>query len=107
MSQTEPNGAVEPDESEPELDARQIARRVAPQTVRRSPRYGRFALTGVLVGALVAALAAVLGPPGDALGRGAVFLLLLVALGLAGALLGTVTAVLAERRSVRRRGDEA
>ncbi len=81
------------------LDARQMVERAAPETVRRAPRYGRFALAGVLVGAFAAALAAVVGPPGEVLGRGAIFLLLFLLLGSVGALVGAVLAVLADRRS--------
>lgn len=76
---------------------------VARSTLRRAPRLGRFVLAGVLVGAFLAATAAVLGPPGAILGRGAIFLLVFLALGTAGAVTGGLVAVLAERRSLRRR----
>ena len=76
---------------------------VARSTLRRAPRFGRFALAGVAIGAFLAAAAAILGPPGDVLGRGAIFLLLFLALGSAGLLIAGLVAVLAERRSLRRR----
>ena len=76
---------------------------VAASTLRRAPRFGRFALVGIAAGALIAALAAILGPPGVTLGRGTIFLLLFLALGGAGLLVAGIVVVLAERRSLRRR----
>ncbi|WP_127573846.1 hypothetical protein [Georgenia faecalis] len=75
---------------------------VDPATLRRAPRYGRFAGVGVLLGALVAFGVAFLGD--SELGRGTIFLLLLVGLGSLGALVGALLAVRADRRSVRDRG---
>ncbi len=72
-------------------------------TLRRAPRFGRFAGVGILLGAVLAALAALLGPPGTTLGRGAIFLLLFLALGSLGALVGSLLAVVADRRSLARR----
>lgn len=72
---------------------------VARSTLRRAPRYGRFALVGVLVGAVLAALSTVLVPPGGILGRDAIFILVFLALGSAGALIGCFLAVVADRRS--------
>lgn len=79
------------------LDAGDIARLTQGST-RRAPRYGRFVGVGVLVGVVLAAGVALLGPTGPTLGREAIFLLLALALGSAGALLGALGAVLAERR---------
>ncbi len=100
MSTSPDDGAPRPEPAP--LGAEQITALAAPSTTRRAPRYGRFALAGVLAGALVAALAAILGPPGEVLGRGTIFLLLFLAFGGAGALLGALAAVLADRRSLRR-----
>lgn len=76
---------------------------VARSTLRRAPRIGRFILAGVLIGAFLSALAAVLGPPGTTLGRGAIFLLVFLALGSLGAVVGGLLAVLADRRSLHSR----
>ncbi len=89
----------------PDGDAPPATTLVARSTLRRAPRYGRFALAGFAVGAVLAALAAILGPPGTILGRGAIFLLVLLAFGSAGALTGSVLAVVSDRRSLRRRRD--
>ena len=83
------------------LGAVEIAALAAPSTTRRAPRYGRFALAGVLVGALVSALAAILGPQPEALSRGTIFLLVFLALGSLGALTGVLLAIAADRRSLR------
>lgn len=84
-----------------DLGAEEIAAIAARSGTRRAPRVARFIWAGALVGVLVAAFAAVLGPDGDVLGRGAIFLLLAVFLGSGGALLGALVAVGADRRSVR------
>ncbi|MEE6271732.1 hypothetical protein [Georgenia wangjunii] len=76
---------------------------IDPATLRRAPRYGRFAFVGVLLGALASLVLALLPGGGSDLGTGTLFLLLFIALGSLGALLGALAAVLAERRSVRRR----
>lgn len=86
-------------DAERSLETRTVAR----STLRRAPRFGRFTSAGVLVGAVLAALAAILGPPGTILGRGTIFLLVFLALGTAGAVIGSLLAVLAERRSVQGR----
>jgi len=83
------------------LGAAEIAALAAPSTTRKAPRYGRFALAGVLVGALVSALAAILGPEPENLSRGTIFLLVFLALGSLGALTGVLLAIAADRRSLR------
>jgi hypothetical protein len=79
------------------LRAAEISRLTAGST-RRAPRYGRFIGVGVLVGVALAAIVALLGPAGPVLGKDAVFLLLALGLGTAGAVLGGLSAVVAERR---------
>lgn len=83
------------------LGAAEIVALAAPSTTRRAPRYGRFALAGVLVGALLSALAAILGPAPENLGRGTIFILVFLALGSIGALIGVLIAIAADRRSLR------
>ncbi len=89
------------DPGQPPLGAAEIAALAAPSTTRRAPRYGRFALAGVIVGALVSALAAILGPEPETLSRGTIFLLVFLALGSLGALIGVLLAIAADRRSLR------
>jgi hypothetical protein len=81
------------------LSAPEIARLADAGARRRAPRYGRFIGVGVLVGAVLAAAVALLGPRGDVLGPDAVFLLLFLAFGGAGGLLGGLAAVIADRRA--------
>ncbi|PYF98419.1 hypothetical protein SAMN05216184_11173 [Georgenia satyanarayanai] len=72
--------------------------------VRRAPRYGRFGFLGFLLGALLS-LALTFVPVGGAdLPRGTLFLLLLLALGTGGVFAGLTWALVADRRSLRRRG---
>lgn len=85
------------DGAPPPLQAPEISRMAAGST-RRAPRYGRFVGVGVVVGLALATVVTLLGPSGPVLGRDAVFLLLAVGFGTAGALLGALGAVLAERR---------
>lgn len=85
------------DGAPPPLRAPEISRLAAGST-RRAPRYGRFIGVGVVVGLALATVITLLGPSGPVLGRDAVFLLLSLAFGTAGALLGALGAVLAERR---------
>lgn len=72
---------------------------VVRSSLRRAPRYGRFALAGVLLGAVLAALSTLFVPPGAIVGRDAIFILVFLGLGSAGALIGCFLAVLADRRS--------
>ena len=72
---------------------------VARSSLRRAPRFGRFILAGVLLGALLAAVATLLGPENSILGRQAAFILVFLALGTAGALIGALLALIADRRS--------
>ncbi|MEJ1179837.1 hypothetical protein ACLKOZ_18510 [Arthrobacter sp. R4] len=71
-------------------------------TVRRAPKYVPFLILGGLVGVVVAAVIAY-GLPGDeSFDRGSVFGFFLVMFGAGGAILGAVTALLLDRRSVKR-----
>jgi hypothetical protein len=71
-------------------------------TVRRAPKYVPFLILGGLVGVAVAAAVAY-GLPGDeGFDRGSVFGFFLVMFGAGGAILGAVTALLLDRRSVKR-----
>ena len=71
-------------------------------TVRRAPKYVPFLILGGLVGVAVAAVIAY-GLPGDeSFDRGSVFGFFLVMFGAGGAILGAVTALLLDRRSVKR-----
>lgn len=77
-----------------------------PSRMRRAPLYGRFGFVGFLVGAALA-LALVFLPVGDSeISPGSLFLLLLIPLGTAGVLGGLLWALVADRRSLRRRGRE-
>lgn len=100
--------AAAPDEAE-------LARVATPATVRRAPRYGAFLVTGALVGmvaGLVVAFATaagsgVAGEDGGVLpflgGQNGVRWVLALGLGVVGAFVGGALAVLADRRSARRR----
>lgn len=93
----EPSSREVPSLAADDVDAQGIAR-LAQGSTRRAPRYGRFVGVGVVVGLALAAVITLLGPSGPVLGRDAIFLLLAVAFGTAGALLGGLGAVLVERR---------
>lgn len=69
--------------------------------MRRAPRLGRFVSAGILLGALVA-LALTFVPGRGDLERSDLFWLLFLTTGLAGALLGALAYLWADRRSVRR-----
>ncbi|GAB7193017.1 hypothetical protein NUM3379_37260 [Kineococcus sp. NUM-3379] len=69
-----------------------------PVRLRRAPRYGAFVLTGLLAALVVSALVAALATPSGGYSRLALFGYLAVALGLVGAVLGGLVAVLLERR---------
>ncbi|HLV03342.1 hypothetical protein [uncultured Georgenia sp.] len=73
-----------------------------PATVRRAPRYGRFALAGAVLGALLSLVLAPLGSSGYSLRD--VVIVLLIALGPIGTFAGLGVALLLDRRSLRRRG---
>ena len=66
--------------------------------VRRAPRYGAFLLTGGIVGVVVAVVAGLAGPGDPGQSRGPLIGYLAVLLGLLGALLGGVVALLLDRR---------
>ena len=69
-----------------------------PVRLRRAPRYGAFVLTGLLAALVVSALVAALATPSGGYSRLALLGYLAVALGLVGAVLGGLVAVLLERR---------
>lgn len=66
--------------------------------VRRAPRYRVFVGTGVLLAVAAALVLALLTPPDARFSRFSVFGYLALSLGLVGALLGGLVAVLLERR---------
>lgn len=66
--------------------------------VRRHPRYSRFLLTGGVVGVVVAVIAGLAGSPDPGQSRGPLIGYLAVLLGLLGALLGGVVALVLDRR---------
>ncbi|MBO3088187.1 histidine kinase [Cellulomonas sp. zg-ZUI40] len=92
-----------------------MARVAVPATVRRAPRYGAFLVAGALVGVVVALVVAfvtaqgsgVSGQEGGILpflgGQNGVRWVLAVTGAVVGAFVGGGLAVLADRRSVRRR----
>lgn len=71
-------------------------------TVRRAPKYVPFLMLGALVGVAVAAVVAYALPGDESFDRGAVFGFFLIMFGAAGAILGAVTALVLDRRSVKR-----
>lgn len=93
----------------PVPDAEELARAAEPATLRRAPRYRAFVLSGVVVGVLVAfVLVLTLGggqdgaAPGSGLpdlGTGPVLIFTALTLGLVGALVGGLVALLQDRRS--------
>lgn len=97
-----PEAPATPDRGAPAPVAR--ARDVADESrVRRAPRYGRFGLVGFLLGAAVSLGLTFVPVEQYDLSRGQLFLLLLLALGTAGVFVGLTVALLADRRSLRRR----
>ena len=72
--------------------------------IRRAPRYGRFALLGLILGAVVSLALTFVPVPNPELTRSDLFFLLLIGLGPAGIFAGLAGALLADRRSLRRRG---
>ncbi|MCC2316175.1 histidine kinase [Cellulomonas xiejunii] len=100
--------AATPDEAE-------LARVAVPATVRRAPRYGAFIVAGALVGVVVGLVVAVVSggdgrvTSGDGgvlpflAGQNGVRWVLALAAGVVGAFVGGGLAVLADRRSTRRR----
>ncbi len=75
-----------------------------PSRLRRAPRYGRFGFVGFLLGAVLSLALLPLGDSGAS--PGSLFLLLLLGLGTAGVFGGLLWALVADRRSLRRRGRE-
>ena len=100
----------------PEVPDEEELRRVAtPATVRRAPRYRAFVVAGALLGMVVAVTAALVTSAGSGVGEGSVGVLpfldgqngvrvVMAVTGiLLGGLVGAGAAVVADRRSVRRR----
>jgi hypothetical protein len=67
-------------------------------TRRRAPRYRSFVLTGIGLAALVSLVVAVVSSPADGYSQRQLFGFLLVSLGVVGAIVGGLVAVLVERR---------
>lgn len=78
-------------------------RRIEVASRRRAPRFRAFLLTGAVVGAVVGLVVALLAPgeEGSAFTGRTVGGFLAMALGLFGALVGGLAAVLVDRRSAR------
>lgn len=74
-----------------------------PSRVRRAPRYGRFALAGLLLAMAVSFGLTFVPGAEDGLTRRNLFFLLLLALGSLGIILGLLVALWTDRRSLRRR----
>ncbi len=117
MSTPDPASAASPEPTAPPADAAPpadppvepgpVARVVDvadPSRVRRAPRYGRFGFVGFLLGAALALVLTFLPVGADNLSPGTLFLLLLLATGTAGVFAGLTWALVADRRSLRRRG---
>ncbi len=112
----EPDDAVAPpDDAVAPSEDPSAAAAAAPETervrVRRAPRFGSFVGVGILIGALLGVIlggitASDLGGSGQVTfldGSGTARLIGALALGLVGALIGASLALLADRRSGRRR----
>ncbi|WP_085529166.1 hypothetical protein [Kocuria massiliensis] len=67
--------------------------------VRRAPSVIAFLVTGLILGLIVAAVSTVLGPPDQMYTAGAIFGMMAVIFGTAGAVLGAVIGLIADRRS--------
>lgn len=74
---------------------------VDPSTIRRSPRYLAFAFAGAAIGAVLALVLAVLPIGSSATSTGTLIGLLMLGFVPAGVLVGLITAVVLDRRSVR------
>lgn len=106
-SVTAPTGVPVPDEDE-------LLRVAEPASVRRAPKFGAFVTAGVLLGALLGFVVALVtgssveqdGGPGFISfldGQGSARLLVALAGATLGALVAGIAAIVADRRSVRRR----
>ena len=74
-----------------------------PARRRRAPRYGRFGFIGLLLGAAVSLGLTLFTVSDDGLSARNLFFLLLLTLGSVGLVLGLLTAMWIDRRSLRRR----
>ncbi|MEE6281878.1 hypothetical protein [Georgenia sunbinii] len=100
--------ADEPTTAEPEGSAsdepvRRVVDVADPTRRRRAPRYGRFAVVGFLLGAVASLVLTLVSVSDDGITGRNLFFLLLLSLGSAGIVLGLVTALWADRRSLRKR----
>ncbi|GEA87848.1 histidine kinase [Cellulomonas cellasea] len=100
--------------SAPVPDEAELARVAEPATVRRAPKFGAFVTAGVLLGAVLGFVVALItgtaveGDGGTGFisfldGQGSARLLVALAGATLGALVAGLAAVVADRRSVRRR----
>lgn len=87
----DPAGAAEPEAEREGTGFVQVTR-------RRAPRYRAFVLTGIGVAALVSLVTALVSSPADGYSQRQLFGFLLVSLGVFGAIVGGLVAVLVERR---------
>lgn len=90
------------DGREDKRDVVRVRDAVDPSTVRRAPRYGRFAFLGFVLGVLVAFVVYQF-PVDPRINARALLLVLVVLLGSIGIGAGYVVALLADRRSLRNR----
>ncbi|MDN5605531.1 MAG: hypothetical protein L0G59_08965 [Kocuria sp.] len=67
--------------------------------VRRAPSVIAFLITGLVIGLIVAVLSTVLGPADQKYTTGAIFGMMAVIFGTAGAVLGALVGLIADRRS--------
>ncbi len=108
MTGEEPLASQNPDPSEePANSAVPAAGSDEPITgvYRQAPRYGRFALTGLLVAAVVAFILALTTRGWSGLSVSNTFWILLIALGTTGLLAGAAIAYWLDRRSLRTQAD--
>jgi len=94
----EPASAAEPETVGETADADPEGTAFVQVTRRRAPRYRAFVLTGIGLAVLVALVAALVSNPADGYSQRQLFGFLLVSLGVVGAILGGLVAVLVERR---------
>lgn len=98
------DGAVRPEPEAPEVEVEQV---IDPATVRRAPRYKAFfwtgAVVGLLGGSIIAALLLSTPAAGGLMKPGVYFSVTVLATTTVTVLLAALLAVIADRRSMRRR----